>query len=62
MPCKLINNYVPPTEKKHEAVIKKMRDDALRKSSMVAQVTQGMVELKPKKSLQRVEIGGQAPQ
>ena len=29
---------------------------------MVAQVTQGMPELKPKKSLQRVEIGGQAPQ
>ena len=57
VPCKLISNYIPPTEKKHGAVIQAMRDKMLRNSSMVAQVTVGMPRLKPKKSLQRVEIG-----
>ena len=57
MPCKLISTYIPPTEKKHGAVIQAMRDKMLRNSSMVAQVTVGMPRLKPKKSLQRVEIG-----
>ena len=38
MPCNLLSDYVPPTEKKHENVIKAMRDKMLRNSSMVADV------------------------
>ena len=57
IPCKLISTYVPPTSKKHGQVIQDMRDKMLRNSSMVAQVTVGMPRLKPKKSLQKVEIG-----
>ena len=51
VPCKLMSDYIPPTQKKHGAVIQAMRDKMLRNSSMVAQVTKGMQNLKPKKSL-----------
>ena len=55
---KLISNYIPPTQKKHENVIKKMRDDMLRNSSMIANVVVNI----PKKSLVRYEIGGKTKQ